>query len=169
MFNAAGLQTRLLDDAGAAELDRLHDRCADFVRLVGGRDPAEGDGLVLLNDRPPGVAAEDKLVFGLFDGSELAGVVELLRGYPTPTIWCLGLLMLTPDRRGGGVGSAIYSALSDWIAAQGGKTIRLIVQAQNPAALRFWQRQAFKQVGTTLQETGHTRNTVLILEHDLRP
>ncbi len=156
MFSVSGFETRVLGDADGIELDRLHVRCAEFVRPAEGRNPAPGDGLALLHDKPPNLPPADKIVVGLFDGQSLAGVVELLRNYPSPASWYLGLMMLEPKRRAGGVGSSFYAAVRDWIAAQDGRTVRLIVQSQNAPALRFWTRQGFKITGMTSQEADTT-------------
>ena len=60
--------------------------------------------------------------------------------------------------------AAIVAALRRWVVAQGGWTIRLIVQEQNPAALRFWSRQGFVEVGAAVQELEDRTNQVRRLE-----
>ena len=72
--------------------------------------------------------------------------------------------MVAPEARAQGLGAAIVAALRDWIVAQGGWTIRLIVQEQNPAALRFWSRQGFVEVGAAVQELEDRTNQVRRLE-----
>ena len=54
--------------------------------------------------------------------------------------------------------------LRPWIVAQGGWTIRLAVQEQNPAALRFWNRQGFVEVGAAVQELDDRTNQVRRME-----
>ena len=53
------------------------------------------------------------------------------------------------------------------IAAKGGQAVRLVVQAQNNAALRFWERQGFVVIGTTTQEAAGRTNEVFRMEHRL--
>lgn len=150
--------------ADGDSLDRLYLRCADFLRLTEGRDPAKGDGLALLRTRPPRVPLAHKFVFGIREHEELIGAVDLVRGYPGPLTWYLGLMLLVPEARGRGLGCAICSALALWVHGQGGRHIRLAVQQQNEAALRFWQRQGFAIIGSGEQRIGERTNHVLRLE-----
>ena len=53
------------------------------------------------------------------------------------------------------------------VEANGGKAVRLIVQAQNDAALRFWERQGFVVIGAKTQETGEHTNEVFRMEQRL--
>ena len=163
----APYQVRRLTDADAAEIQDLYVRCTAFVELVEGRPPASHDGLDLLQAKPPGVKDEDKLVFGLFEAGQMIGALDVLRGYPEPDIWYLGLLMLSPETRNRGLGAQVYAATRSWVEANGGKAVRLIVQAQNDAALRFWERQGFVVIGATTQETGEHTNEVFRMEQRL--
>ena len=163
----APYQVRRLTGADAAEIQDLYVRCTAFVELVEGRPPASHDGLDLLHAKPPGVSDEDKLVFGLFDAGRMIGALDVLRGYPEPDIWYLGLLMLSPETRNRGLGAQAYAATRNWVEANGGKAIRLVVQAQNGAALRFWERQGFVVIGAATQDTGGRTNEVFRMEQRL--
>ena len=88
----------------AAELDALSLRCADFLRLVEGREPGPQEGREILTETPPDFPLADKFVLGVRSGGELIGVADVLRGYPTAAVWWIGLLLLTPEGRGGGLG-----------------------------------------------------------------
>ena len=90
--------------------------------------------------------------------------IDLLRDFPNPHAWYLGMLLVAPEARSRGLGAAIVAALRRWVVAQGGWTIRLIVQEQNPAALRFWSRQGFVEVGAAVQELEDRTNQVRRLE-----
>lgn len=158
---------RRLTDADAATIQDLYVRCTAFVELVEGRPPASDEGSDLLHAKPPSVKDEDKLVFGLFEDGQLIGALDILRGYPNPEIWYLGLLMLSPDARNRGLGAQAYSATRKWVAANGGQAIRLVVQAQNDAALRFWERQGLVVIGATTQDLAGRTNAVFRMEHRL--
>lgn len=124
----------------------LFDACAPFFRLIHGDTPHQ-EAANLLTDLPPGKGLDDKLVLGVFSAQPpgaLLGVIELVRGYPGPQDWCLGLLLIHPRHRGQGLGAAICRSLQAWVRAAGGRTLRIVVQAQNPDALRFWQRQGYQ-------------------------
>lgn len=168
-FAVPGYEVRRLCEDDVADIDALHMRCADFVRLVEGRDPAEGDGLALLHDRPERVPLADKIVFGIYANGDMKGAIELLRNYPTNGIWYLGTLLIDPERRGSGTGASVYAALTKWVAGNGGSAIRLIVQRENPSALRFWLRQGFRVIGALEQQTSARTHTVDQLEQVLAP
>lgn len=168
-FEVPGLETRLLGPADAVALDDLHFACADFFEMVEGRPPAAGDGLNLLSDRPEGLPLENKLVFGLFDSGQLIGAIDLLRDYPEQRSWYLGLMVFAPTSRHRGWGALAFNALRSWILSQGGRSIRLIVQSQNPQALEFWLRQGFAIFGTAIHQGDAKQNEVYQLALTLVP
>jgi GNAT superfamily N-acetyltransferase len=132
--------------------------------MVERRAPAVGDGLETLRAAPAGLSLNDKLMIGIDSGPMLIGVVDLLRNFPSRDAWYIGLMLLTPSRRAGGLGSAVYAALADWVRGQGGKTIRLVVQFENVAGLRFWIRQGFAEIGSATQDLGTHINQVRRME-----
>lgn len=158
---------RRLTDADASEIQDLYVRCTAFVELVEGRPPTSDEGRDLLHAKPPEVSDEDKLVFGLFEDGRMIGALDLLRDYPDPGTWYLGLLMLSPSTRNRGLGAQAYSATCKWVAANGGQAVRLVVQAHNDAALRFWERQGFVVIGATTQDLAGRTNEVFRMEHRL--
>lgn len=73
------------DDAAA--LQRLHDRCSDFLALVYGDGPGPSAAQDLPCDVPPGYPSMRKLVLGIRRADDLIGVIELLPGFPEPPVW----------------------------------------------------------------------------------
>ncbi len=167
MFTFLGLRVDLLTEDDGPELDALLFRCADFIRLTEGRDPAPGDGRLLLEELPEAAPDVEKMVLGLYDGPCLIGVMDLLKDYPAPGVWYLGLMLIEPERRRSGIGAALLGALEDWIAGKGGRALRLGVVEQNAAGHRFWAREGFRDVGTVEQDLGAFRRTVLRMERAL--
>ena len=159
-----GAQLALISGSAVAELQELLERCADFEVMVTGSPPDAHAAADLLVEVPPDHALRDKLVIGVWTDQGLTAAIDLLRDFPDPHAWYLGLLVVAPEARAQGLGAAIVAALRDWIVAQGGWTIRLIVQEQNPAAHRFWIRQGFVEVGTSVQELEDRTNQVSRLE-----
>ena len=159
-----GAQVALISGSAMPELQELLERCADFEVLVTGSPPHAHAAADLLVEVPPDHALRDKLVIGFWTDQGLTAAIDLLRDFPDPHAWYLGLLVVAPEARAQGLGAAIVAALRDWIVAQGGWTIRLIVQEQNPAAHRFWIRQGFVEVGTSVQELEDRTNQVSRLE-----
>ncbi len=168
-FEVAGFEVRLLGPADGGALDELYFACADFFEMVEGRAPATGDGLNLLSARPEGLTLENKLLFGLFDLGRLIGAIDLLRDYPERRRWYLGLMIFASTSRNRGLGALAFKALRTWVLSQGGQSIRLIVQSQNPRALEFWLRQGFSNVGTAIHQGDAKENQVHQLELTLVP
>lgn len=150
--------------SAVAELQELLERCEDFEILVTGHPPDPHAARDLLVEVPPDHALRDKFVVGIWTDQGLTAAIDLLRDFPQAQVWYLGLLLVAPEARGAGFGERIVAALKPWIIAQGGRSIRLVVQEQNPAALRFWLRQGFAQVGTATQELMDRTNQVTRLE-----
>jgi GNAT superfamily N-acetyltransferase len=159
-----GAQVALVSGSAVAELQELLERCADFEVMVTGSPPDVNAAADLLVEVPPDHPLRDKLVIGVWTDQGLTAVIDLLRDFPDPHAWYLGLLLVAPEARGRGLGAAVVAALRLWVAAQGGWTLRLIVQEQNPAARRFWIQQGFVEVGAAVQELEDRTNQVSRLE-----
>ena len=136
MLAVENIRVERLDLRHVEELQQLHERCYDFIELVyGGLAPDEAENLLM--EGPEGMLPEDKFVFGFFDGDALVGALDLIRHFPERNEYIIGLLMLDPERRRAGLGTRIHDAVERWVRAEGGTALRLVVQEQNPDALRF--------------------------------
>ncbi len=71
----------------------------------------------------------------------------MIRDFPKAGEWYLGLLLFEPTLRGRKLGDRVYHRLEEWVRAQGGSAIHLIVEEVNPGALRFWERMGFEVRG----------------------
>ena len=167
VFDLLGFQVSTLGHDDGSEIDALLGRCAEFMRMSEGQDPAPGDGALLLEERPLDAPEVDKHVLGLFDGPCLVGVMDLLVDYPAEGAWYLGLMLIEPARRREGVGTAVFEALKDWVAGQGGRALRLSVIDENAGGHRFWLRQGFRDLGLVDQDLGHFRRTLHRMERTL--
>lgn len=147
--------------ADVAALQALHLRCADFVEATTGHPPRDDEAERLFVNAPPGKGAADKQVLGVMREGSLIGVIELLTGYPGPTDWYIGLLLLSPEVRGAGVGATVVRDAVEHVAAAGGRALHLIVREDNPRAVAFWQGQGFALIDRRLQDLGTKKNLVL--------
>lgn len=143
-----------------AALQALHVRCADFVEATTGHQPRDDQAARLLAGLPPGKTLADKQVLGLHRDGEMVGVVELLRGYPGPTDWYIGLFLLSPEVRGVGLGTSVLEEIVERVVAEGGRALHLIVRENNPRALAFWRRNRFDLIGRRVQDLGTKKNLV---------
>lgn len=128
-----------------AEVAALIKRCADYVLLEKGELPKAEAAAEFFDDKPAGRAAEDVFKLGLRDNiGKLMGLIDLARDYPECGTWYLGLLLLDPAIRGGGVGRALVEELAAYLASEGSTRIMLAVMEENHQALRFWQTAGFE-------------------------
>lgn len=123
--------------------------------------------------RPPGVAAEAKVVLGVFegdgstaslgeggaaaggdgvavDGGELVAVVDLLRGYPDAAVAFVGLLQVRGGWQGRGIGRAAYRLVERYVTGSWPEVRRLrlaVVDTNAELAAPFWGRLGFEATG----------------------
>lgn len=158
---------RLTRDA-APRLQALCERCGDHYELEEGA-PARPDAAeYLLGCVPAGKTLADKHVIGIHDaGGKLVGVLDLIQDCPGEGEWWLGLLLLHPAARAGGLGTRILHALERAVAAAGGTAIHPGVLEQNAAAERFWRRHGFQELRRQpyTSASGHASRVIVMARH----
>ncbi len=170
VFELTGCFGVRLDEGRRDELQAFYESCRDYVELITGTAPGPREADELLTELPRGKRPEDKFVVGLFDApGHLVGVLDVIRDYPAEDEWYVGLLLFGPSSRGRGLGERVYRRLEEWVRAQGGRAIHLIVQEQNPGALRFWKRMGFEVGGMGKQLLRRRENVYLRMRRDLVP
>ena len=156
----------MIDDYYVARLDRelhvrdlqsLYDRCSDFVELHYGKSSH------------PSAAEEDfayarSLVHGIYsrDG-RFIGALEMMRDYPKPDEWWIGLLMLDPKVRGHGLGTRVCRTTFGWLASEGARAVWIAVQTNNPRARAFWNRIGFAEKETQPYVASNGYETTVVL------
>jgi ribosomal protein S18 acetylase RimI-like enzyme len=115
---------------------------------------------------PPGFSLTDKFLYGLFDrAGAMLGVLEGDRHYPDESTWWIGLLMLSPDVRGRGLGRKLVEGFVEYVRAAGGASIMLGVVEDNHAAYHFWQKMGFELVRQTEPRPfGKKMQTVYVMQ-----
>jgi GNAT superfamily N-acetyltransferase len=136
-------QTRRLGPGDVADLQGLFERCSDFFELVEGTPTRSTAALEELSSHPPGKTSDDTFCFSVFIGHQLVAFANLARDYPKIGEWWLGLFLVDPLQRNHGFGAELHRSIVDCVLKQSGAALWLIVQAQNAAAFRFWQRQGY--------------------------
>lgn len=91
----------------------------------------------------------DNPVFGAFDGNEIVGLMGLWpeRAVKTAHRATIIMVYVRSDRRGGGFAKALLAAVNDYARQNGVRQLELTVSAENPAAVRFYEREGFRQIG----------------------
>jgi hypothetical protein len=106
VFDVAGFRVIRLSVADAPALQDLFERATDFFELCEGGPPHLDAALQELTRIPDGIAPDGVFLFGMWR-KQLDGVVMLLRDLRADATWWLGLLLLDPSVRGGGVGTRV--------------------------------------------------------------
>ncbi|MFT3816064.1 MAG: GNAT family N-acetyltransferase [Rubrivivax sp.] len=138
--------------ASAADVERLQqlfERAPRYAEATTGESVSAAAAREALEALPPGKLQEDKFVFGAFtDDDVLVGCADLIRGYPSPSVAYVGLLLVDERLENRGYGTEILKQI-EAIAVGWAVCIKLrlgVVQA-NERALRFWSRQGFQATG----------------------
>ncbi|HLP27076.1 MAG TPA: GNAT family N-acetyltransferase [Candidatus Didemnitutus sp.] len=151
-------------DGDIEPLQNLFLRCTDYHELEEGESTVDDAAEYLLKNVPPDTAGEDKIVLGMFDSTGLlVAVCDLLRNYPLPREWWIGLLMIDPNHRGTGLGSQIIADVIAMAGAENATALWVAPLEQNPNAQRFWERHGFveERRAQTTTRSGRTNNVVV--------
>ncbi len=143
---------RTLSSNDLPELQELFEACGDFAMLVEGQPPGPTAAREEFDGLPEGHARVDNLLFGVFASTgarRIIAALNSLQHYPTGDCWWIGLLLIRPEERGRGLGSALLASFQDHAASQGFARLALGVVEQNLDGLRFWTRHGFVLERTT--------------------
>ncbi len=135
-----GFTIRAFSDRDIASLQARFDEDPEYFEINGRAFSVEE----VRDALPPGRTREDKLLFTLDRDGRPEGILDLIRDYPEPHIWHLGLIFLSKAVRGGGAGRRCLHALYDWVRAQGATVLRLGVVEPNAKARHLYATEGFE-------------------------
>jgi GNAT superfamily N-acetyltransferase len=147
-------------------LQSLLERAGDYFVLHENRGPTATEARDEWDALPSGKPRSDKHLIGLFS-PDLVGVVEVLRDWPRPRTWNIGLLLLDPAVRRRRAGTQTVSAINSWAARSGADRLRVSVLPANAGVLEFWQRLGFAHVPAHAT-TVRARSTATALERPIQ-
>ena len=64
-------------------------------------------------------------------------------------VWYLGSLTIDPALQNGGAGRAMLAACEDWIAARGGRRVRMTVVNVRDTLIAWYERRGYMRTGET--------------------
>lgn len=141
------MRLRPLDARDLPAVKALLDADPEYARRVTGADPPPDGATDLLFDRPPNLEPDRKVVLGAIDDRGLAAVLDILRGWPEPSVAHVGLLQVHAGRQHQGIGRRAHDLLLGWIAATWPeiRTLRAAIVATNAeAADPFWTALGYR-------------------------
>jgi GNAT superfamily N-acetyltransferase len=162
IFKAEDYSAVHLGEDDIPDLQDLLEKASDYELLISGEPPSPWAAQELLEDCPPGKTLDDKFTLGIIDGSAvLVGVMDVVRDYPEPGVWWIGLLLFDPIKRSHGMGQVIYNSFEQWAAQSGASQIGLGVVEKNFHAARFWSRLGFVTLERKSQHLGKEDQVIL--------
>lgn len=135
----------------------FYEHCPPFVT----EDSIRADMAAL----PPRMTMKDKHFLGLFDGGELAAILDLITGYPQPEIAFWGFFMVEARLQGRGFGTLLVSELCEGLAKQGFRAVRLGWVNGYAKAEHFWKKNGFRETGASWTTDLYT---VTVAQRELR-
>jgi GNAT superfamily N-acetyltransferase len=121
---------------------------AGYVERVTGLPPGPADAQSLLLMRPPDLPEDCKVVYGVWCGAELVGLLDVLRGWPTAEVAHIGLLQVRGDRQRQGIGRRAHALLLSRLWPEI-TTLRIAIVATNAEiAEPFWRSLGYDPSGS---------------------
>lgn len=146
-----------------ADFERVRDLCfraKDYVQLEEGHAPNDAYVRKTLTEAPPVCGPDDIFLRGVerADGS-LAGIATSIRHFYQRGEWYMGLLMLDPVARGGGLGRHVAKHVIQEARADGAPCIRIAVLDANPRGRKFWESLGYTHE-KSVQSDDHLRHVL---------
>ncbi|PTL77086.1 GNAT family N-acetyltransferase [Vitiosangium sp. GDMCC 1.1324] len=169
LFEVGEYRVRRVSEEDAPIIRKLGERCLEHIELHYGSPPDPSQMIrELLSDLPPNKALGDKFGMGVFDGAgRLVGAIDVIRDYPEPREWYLGLLVLDPHHRNHGLGAKLMAALTQWLRQREAVYLRLAVSEHNEGGQRFWARMGFEPVKQVIAEFGNKQSVFHVMRRAL--
>lgn len=136
-----------IDESFEPQTLELFQACGDFFSLTSGEVPIDAHDF--FKDLPPGKSYDEKHLIGVFDDEKLVGAIDIVEDYPREKEWIIGFVLVHPDYRRQGLGTKIFEILGEIVKENRGKYLRVGVQIQNEAGLKFWYDCGFEEKFTS--------------------
>lgn len=150
-LSGVALRVERLTPLSLPRVSAFYEQVTDYLALEEDPNTPTEAAVDLLDVAPPGIPHEQKFVLGILNEDGLIGLLDVVQGYPSPTCYYVGLLVLLAEQRGHGLGELVMDALERWVIMRGGQEMKLAVLLNNPKGLAFWRRNGFEIEGEPFQ------------------
>jgi GNAT superfamily N-acetyltransferase len=163
-----GFTVRPFEERDAPALQALFETDPEYFSLADGfvDDIQELDQVRAT--LPPGCSRDDKFLFVICKGARIAGMIDIIRGFPERSTWYLPLLFLAKDLRSQGHGRRGLHAIYAWVRQQGGAAVSVTVAEGNSLGRWLYATEGFVFKGAREPDAAaHRLRRTLILERAL--
>ena len=158
---------RRVNREDVAQLQAVMEATPSYFLIVQGSEPAPDEAERELVGRPDGVPLDRKHLFLVQLKNTPVGCLELLEGYPDPSVAFLGLLLIVETHQHQGLGREVLRFAKETGKAWHCTSIRLAVADANSSALRFWKHMGFTEIER--RKSTSYAGMVTVLERSLAP
>ena len=116
----------------------------DFYLLTQGKKATIDSSINDIIAIPPNCTIEQKIYLSIWKDDEIIGVLDVIAGYPEPTSFWIGLLLIHGRLHDKKIGSKVASAVLSAAKAAGYTTAQLGVIESNTRGIDFWRKHGFE-------------------------
>jgi RimJ/RimL family protein N-acetyltransferase len=171
-MSASSVELRLLtgERSEMEALQEVLEDSSDFLYRITGHPPGQADAQSTYSILPEGKSYDDKFVYGIYQGDQMVGCADVIRGYPKEDTTLLAVLLVRESYQGKGIGTVAYGLLEDAIKSwEGVRFIQVQMVRTNEQALPFLRRLGFRETGEVKPyRYDKLVSEVIILEKELK-
>lgn len=147
----------------SSQIEKLYNLCSDYHIICSGREANEQDikDIFTYTDKK---IIEDSLTLGIYESSELIGLIDIFKNYPKINTWSIGLLLLAPNKRGNKLGSLVHNELKKYALSIGADSFSIGVLEENILAHKFWKSLGYNKVKESNIKFGEKEHIVHVYE-----
>lgn len=150
-------------------IESLCTKCIDYYGSYYGQYNITDVTKEVFEDIPPNKDYIDKFVFGVFkNNSQLVGIIDIVRDFPTQEEWIIGLMLIEPNERKNKLGTKIHKSLIKWATDLGAKPFRIGVIKDNHVAMKFWSNLGYKKIKEVNMDLCGKKNIVYVMRLELK-
>jgi GNAT superfamily N-acetyltransferase len=170
LFGAGAIRAIELGDDDVVRLQRFFELNPEYFIDVSGQPPSSGEARDEIHGPlPAGWVFTKKWIVGFLDERDaLAAMANVVSDLLAPSVWHIGLFIVTTRLHGSGLAQSLYGELEGWMRSLGAQWLRLGVVQGNARAERFWERLGFVDVRERKSvEMGARVNTIRVMAKPL--